>query len=675
MILNARVDAQFGEYRLLHKLGEGGAANVYLAVRRGPFGFRKLLVVKCLKPGLASDPEMREAFIAEAKLSARLNHANVAQVHEVFEEDGVPALVLDYLEGRSLAVLRRELGTALPLPLHVYILCEALRGLHYFHELEDESGTPMNAVHRDVSPQNLFVTYGGSIKVLDFGIAKVAGSQVTEFGIVKGKLSYMAPEQLNLDGSPRVERTADLFAIGIMLWEAVAGKPMWSGATDGEILRRCAEGQFPSLEAVVPDAPPRILAVVRRALERDPRARYSDAEAMREALLPYVDEQEPSPDEELRALLDQRYGAERSAFRRVVASQLDEPELPTSNHGAAMLSIPPTAQATGSLSEPTTVVERRSPPKPAGASVDRQMVLSRLGFVAVGIAIPLVAIGFWSNVAPTGTKTGALPSASGSAVSAVPSGAGVPTAPASVAGERAPSNAPAESASAAFESPSAVPSVSSAPGAIPQRVAACSRPLLIADFEAGRAEACSAPGRAGGQYIAYFDGTGTLSFPPGFIGASQRLATPRGTSQRALHWTGTKIEDWGAGVVAALNGKKPVDLSRHDGLSLWLRSREPTALRIGLATPGTLDKSYGGRCEPLPKQPCGDHYSVRRLVGPEWSDVRVSLASFRQEGWGKPATWERDKALELHISAYRRDAGKADSPLDFDVWIDDIELF
>src|SRR6266436_8834656 len=163
-----------GKYRLLAELGKGGTANVCLAVARGPSGFNKLVVLKFLKPELAGESEFRLMFLNEARLAARLNHPNVVQTNEVFEENGRPIIVMEYLEGASLSrvVMRaRELGQPMSIPMHLRIICEALGGLHYSHELRDYDGTPLGVVHRDMTPQNIFVSFSGKVSVLDFGIA------------------------------------------------------------------------------------------------------------------------------------------------------------------------------------------------------------------------------------------------------------------------------------------------------------------------------------------------------------------------------------------------------------------------------------------------------------------------------------------------------------------------
>src|SRR5262245_5995764 len=174
-------------------------ARVYLALMAGPGDFNKLLVVKALHESMLDQPEFVQMFLDEARLAARLHHPNIVQTHEVGEHAGQFFMAMEYLEGQSLRTVQRRLAESGGLPLHeeLRIIAETARGLHYAHELKGYSGEPLGVVHRDVSPQNVFVTYGGQVKLLDFGIAKTTDHQVkTQVGVIKGKLEYIAPEQI-----------------------------------------------------------------------------------------------------------------------------------------------------------------------------------------------------------------------------------------------------------------------------------------------------------------------------------------------------------------------------------------------------------------------------------------------------------------------------------------------
>jgi serine/threonine-protein kinase len=251
-------------------------ANVYLAVARGPSGFNKLVVLKSLRSDFAVDAELMAMFLEEARLAARLNHPHVVQTYEVGDYAGRPVIVMEYLEGQTLANVETRAKTSLPLALRLRIIINALEGLHHAHELSDFAGKPLGLVHRDISPQNVFITFDGSVKVLDFGIAKVVNSQVqTATGILKGKLRYMAPEQML--GSDELDRRADIYSIGVMLWEATGGQRMWQGHSDMQVMTQVASGALPPLRSVNPGVSESLERICTRALALDPAKRYVTA--------------------------------------------------------------------------------------------------------------------------------------------------------------------------------------------------------------------------------------------------------------------------------------------------------------------------------------------------------------------------------------------------------------
>jgi serine/threonine-protein kinase len=267
-----------GKYRVIAELGQGGTANVYLAVARGPSGFNKLVVLKFLKSELAVESEFRRMFMNEARLAARLNHPNVVQTNEVFEEDGRPIIVMEYLEGAALSRIvsrSREQGQPIPMAMHLRIICDVLSGLHYSHELRDYDGTPLGVVHRDMTPQNVFVSFDGKVTLLDFGIAKLTGAIAeTQTGVLKGKLRYMPPEQIM---GEVVDRRTDLFAVGVMMWEAVTREKMWRGLADATVMHNIVNGLIPSPRSVRPDLPQRLEQICMKALASDPKNRYATA--------------------------------------------------------------------------------------------------------------------------------------------------------------------------------------------------------------------------------------------------------------------------------------------------------------------------------------------------------------------------------------------------------------
>jgi len=220
-----------------------------------------------------------EMLLHEARLAAQLNHPNVVQTYEVTSDGGLPVIVMEYLEGQPLSqVAARVKGAAnLPLAMHLTVLCDVLAGLHHAHELNDFEGAQLNLVHRDVSPDNVFVTFEGQVKLLDFGIAKVTtcAPGETGAGVVKGKVRYMAPEQM--DGSD-VDRRADVYAVGALLWEALAGERIWNGVSDVAVMHSVAKGEIPSPKTRNPDVQARLERVCVKAMSPEPADRYATAQ-------------------------------------------------------------------------------------------------------------------------------------------------------------------------------------------------------------------------------------------------------------------------------------------------------------------------------------------------------------------------------------------------------------
>lgn len=254
--------------------------DVYLAVHKGPGGFYKLSIIKELRSSFAEDGTSLAMFLDEARLAARLSHPNVVQTNEVGCEDGRHFMVMEYLEGKPFHHVLKGLGPAgaFPWPLRVHVLCEALKGLHYAHELKDFDGTHLNVVHRDFTPHNIFVTYEGVVKVLDFGIAKAVDSQETRAGVIKGKVAYMAPEQAM---GKTIDRRADVFSAGVMLWEAITNRRMWQNLSEVQILVQMLQETPPAPIDVNPEVPEELSRICMRALARDVDERYETCEQLR----------------------------------------------------------------------------------------------------------------------------------------------------------------------------------------------------------------------------------------------------------------------------------------------------------------------------------------------------------------------------------------------------------
>ena len=277
-----------GKYRIIGQIGKGGMADVFLSAAAGPFGVNKPVVIKMLQNAARDDPTLSRMFLDEARLAARLNHPNVIYTYDVGEDSGALFLAMEYLEGKTLGHLCNALAktrTHMDIAMACHLVVEVLEGLDYAHELCDFERRSLDLVHRDVSPQNVFVTFDGHVKVLDFGIAKtVSGEAQTERGVLKGKVRYMAPEQAS--GSP-VDRRADLFATGVLLWELLTGERLHKGETT-EVLLRVVSEDSPRASSRRPDVDPELDAIVATALARRPDGRYRTAAQMASTLTSYL---------------------------------------------------------------------------------------------------------------------------------------------------------------------------------------------------------------------------------------------------------------------------------------------------------------------------------------------------------------------------------------------------
>ncbi|MEO8183266.1 MAG: serine/threonine-protein kinase [Deltaproteobacteria bacterium] len=275
------------KYHTLMELGRGGSAVVSAALARGIGGFSKLVVLKTTKEELCGHPDAVRSSLNEAKLAARMNHPNIVQVYEVYQDQGVPVIVMEYLDGLSLSRVARQ-GTPMGQTLEVAlsVLCKVLEGVRYAHALSDFDGSPLGIVHRDISPQNVMLTYDGQVKLVDFGTAKLmAGGEQTSSGMLRGKLGYMPPEQVCAEG---IDARVDVFAVGVMLWEAVAGRRIWGELNHAGIIRRLMDHDIPKLSEAVPELDPELDRICARALAPARDQRYPDADSFLRDLERYL---------------------------------------------------------------------------------------------------------------------------------------------------------------------------------------------------------------------------------------------------------------------------------------------------------------------------------------------------------------------------------------------------
>jgi serine/threonine-protein kinase len=377
-----------GRYELIGHLATGGMAEIHLARLAGEAGFEKIVVVKTLLPELVASKAFVAMFLEEAKLVARLNHPNVCEVYELGREGAEYFIVMPFLDGLPASALHCDARVA------AGIVVQACAGLHHAHELPDA-----DLVHRDVSPSNLFVTTAGVVKVLDFGVAKVRGATETEAGTIKGKTQYMAPEQLL--GEP-LDRRADIFALGIVLYELATGRRLFERSSDYLAARAILEEPIPRA-----DAPRELADVIARALARDRNARYADAREFARAI-----EQAMSAHggiasaDEIAASLREAHGTELEAQRTRQHRVLDD------------------ARSRGDASQLATQ------PRPARPRRTRTLTLALAGGTAVALAGGVV---LWSM---SGARTPAVrppdvavrsPDAATNVLDASPGSAAAPT--------------------------------------------------------------------------------------------------------------------------------------------------------------------------------------------------------------------------------------------------------
>jgi serine/threonine protein kinase len=279
------VPPTFGRYELLKRLAGGGMGEVYLARHRGAAGFQKLLVIKTLLPHLCEDEEFIHMFQDEARISAQLIHPNICQTFEFDQIDGAWYIAMEYLRGEDVRRLWKAAtvkGMSVPVPLICRIIADAAAGLDFAHALKDEHGEPYGIVHRDISPQNILVTFEGGVKVIDFGVAKAQGRMThTRTGALKGKYSYMSPEQVN--GEPVDSRT-DIFALGIVLHELLTSLRLFKAESDVSTIERVKKAPIPAPSQLNPSLPKGLDGIVLTALERDVSKRYQTAQQFRLAL-------------------------------------------------------------------------------------------------------------------------------------------------------------------------------------------------------------------------------------------------------------------------------------------------------------------------------------------------------------------------------------------------------
>jgi len=336
-------EGTYGPYRLLQRIALGGMAEVFKAKRSGVEGFEKVVAVKRILPHLSDNKEFVDMFVDEAKMVAGLTHPNIVQIFDLGKIEKSYYIAMEYVQGhdvRSILRRAREWGGLMPLDLSALVVSRVCAALEYAHRKKDEAGKPMMIVHRDISPQNILISFDGEVKLTDFGIAKAASkATVTEAGALRGKLLYMSPEQAW--GKP-MDRRSDLFSLGIVFYEMLTDQKPFLGSSEVSILETVRECKVAPPRSLNRDIPPSLERVVMKALEREPERRYQDASEMSRDLEAVMQESPPAPTTAaLARLMEQLYEPGERASEAAEAPEAS----PAEAGGEA--AAPPPAETSG----------------------------------------------------------------------------------------------------------------------------------------------------------------------------------------------------------------------------------------------------------------------------------------------------------------------------------------
>jgi serine/threonine protein kinase len=313
------IGERFGKYLLVGEIAVGGMAEVFLAVHKGVESFIKVVVIKRVLPHLSNNPEFVRMFCDEARLAARLEHPNIVRTYEFGEVNGQYFTAMEYLPGEDLFKALNNLSMSrqlMPLHMAVGIGHQLCNGLYFAHQFTDTSGNPLNLVHRDINPANILITYGGEVKIIDFGVAKTNANVQTINGVIKGKVAYMPPEQVL---GREVDQRADIFSAGVVLWEVLTGRPLFLRSNEAATLYAIMNAPIPPPSKLRADVPPELDRIVARALARSPGDRYASAEEMANQL-DEVQTRLPRFDARVVASkLEELFGSTRAEAKRSIA--------------------------------------------------------------------------------------------------------------------------------------------------------------------------------------------------------------------------------------------------------------------------------------------------------------------------------------------------------------------
>jgi serine/threonine protein kinase len=521
--LRSRLLAQgdkLGKYELVRQIAIGGMAELYLARTVGIEGFEKLVVVKRILPQFASNSSFVAMFVNEARLAATLQHPNVAQVYDIGVDDGEFFFAMEYVHGENLdhlAAQAQQRNAGVPLDATLTLIAGLCSGLHYAHERIGPDGTPIGIVHRDVSPSNVLVSYDGTVKLVDFGIARATSRTTSAHGGLKGKIVYMSPEQCRADTV--LDRRSDLYSIGTLLYQLTTGRTPFTGETDYAVLNQIVNVDAPPPRSFLPTYPEALERIVLRALARDPAQRFASALELQGALEDFAHENRlrvsplvlaklmssmfPARLEEWHAAKSQgAFFVEQHVVRTLIEKTPDPNDpaarahIKAAQHALAAadasqsgsriplpigFAVPAggTLVTSSTIARPVEITERvvvprtagpeaaqptmiiqiaaSKPPRRAGRAVLGALVLAGAAAAGVFVATRGSAQLAGATAAPTEpTQTAAAPPAPTPTPAPTPAPAPAPTTPPPVAAQVAPASDPGSAAPVAVEPPVAV---------------------------------------------------------------------------------------------------------------------------------------------------------------------------------------------------------------------------
>jgi len=447
---------RFGQYQIIEKIASGGMADVYKARRSGVEGFQKILAIKKILPHLADNEEFITMFADEAKLAAHLSHPNIVHIHDLGKIDaGGYFIAMELVDGRDLrAILQtaREVSTPMPVPLAIYVASKVASALDYAHRRRDANSQELSIVHRDVSPQNILISYEGDIKLCDFGIAKaVSKASTTQSGALKGKVQYMSPEQAW--GRP-IDRRSDIFSLGSVLFEILTGEKLFRGDSDLNLLEKVRAADVPAASSLNPEVPKSLDTILAKTLAREPDDRYANASELLRDLESVLYSYTPAPGSADLAIFLHRLQAEEAAAaeaRARDATPVATAEPPKKRRskgtpiarrptGSAPKFVEDLAASSAEASEtppgrlaasPTETIKPFPPPSgvygvPPAARMQAEKKSRTALFAAIGVAVAALAVGAWWITSRPAAPSKAAISAAATPLPVLTPGAGAP---------------------------------------------------------------------------------------------------------------------------------------------------------------------------------------------------------------------------------------------------------